>query len=74
MLFYKSLKVCYIKSLTTAHFLMTILPKTFGDLKSLLVDEASMDGQSPLALSLVQTPIPKVINSQPKLRFSILNH
>ena len=60
MPFFKSPKVCYVKSLTTSHFLMTILPKTYGDLKSLLVDEASMDGQSPMALSLVQTPIPKV--------------
>jgi hypothetical protein len=65
--------VCYIKSLTTSHFLLTILPKSFSDLKALIVDDAAIDGQNPLALNLVQTPIPKVSRNRKRLSFSTKN-
>ena len=54
-------QVCYVKSLSSTHFLLTILPKTFADLKALLVDDAALEGQNLEALTLVETPIPKVI-------------
>ena len=56
-----SFQVCYVKSLSSTHFLLTILPKTFADLKALLVDDAALEGQNLEALTLVETPIPKVI-------------
>ena len=50
-----SFQVCYVKSLSSTHFLLTILPKTFADLKALLVDDAALEGQNLEALTLVET-------------------
>ena len=49
--------VCFIKGLSYSRTLVTMLPKSYSELKSLLVEESNLAGNNPLAVNIVQKPI-----------------
>ena len=47
---------------------MTLLPKSYAELKSLLIDESNLAGNNPIAVNIVQKPIvPVMPKHQPVL-------
>ena len=50
---------CFAKSggVLSNHLLMTFMPRSYKDLKQLLLDDRALSGQEPAAVYLVKTPI-----------------
>ena len=49
--------VCFVKGLSHSRTLVTMLPKSYTELKSLLVEESNLAGNNPVAVNIVQKPI-----------------
>lgn len=49
--------VCFVKGITHSRTLVTMLPRSYTELKSLLVEESNLAGNNPVAVNIVQKPI-----------------
>ena len=53
--------LCFIKAVSLSRTIVTLLPKSWQDLKNLLVDESNLAGNDPIAVKIVQKPIIPVL-------------
>ena len=60
--------MCFIKAISISRTIVTLLPKSYAELKTLLIDESNLAGNNPVAVTIVQKPIvPVVPKHQPVL-------
>ena len=59
--------VCFIKGMGISKTLVTLLPKSYAELKSLLVEDSNLAGNNPMAVNIVQKPIVPLPKHQPIL-------
>ena len=60
--------LCFIKAISISRTIVTLLPKSYAELKTLLIDESNLAGNNPVAVTIVQKPIvPVVPKHQPVL-------
>ena len=64
--------LCFVKSISTSKTIVTLLPKSYSELKNLLLDEGNLAGNNPVAVQIVQKPIiPLIPKHQPYLPQSV---
>lgn len=59
--------ICFIKAVTNSRTIVTMLPKTYGELKTLLVDDGNLAGNNPMAVKIVQKPIVPIPSRHPMM-------